>query len=123
MGLNYIDHVNIDTNRLADTLDFYCGALGLEQRPKPSGNPGAWLYLADRAVIHLNVIEAEGTNWPTGAFNHVAFSASDFGSLQDRLVTGGYDYTVSDRPDIGLKQVSVIDPNGVAVELNFDLAE
>ena len=117
MGLLDIDHVNIDTPDLAATVAFYRDVLGLEERPKPSGNPGAWMYCDDRAVVHLNVVPAPAG--PVGPLNHVAFAADGFEAMQQRLAVSGVDHRVSDRPDMGLVQIFLEDPNGIPIELSF----
>ena len=123
MGVHGFDHVNIDRYALDATLAFYAGVLGLEHRPKPSGNPGAWLYLGDRAIVHINVIADDRSAQPTGSFNHVAFVASDVEALVASLAAGDHPNAVSPRPDLGITQVFTTDPNGVAVELNVPMDE
>lgn len=119
MGINGLDHVNIDTCRLDETVAFYCDVLGLEHRPKPSGNDGAWLWLGDRAIVHVNEVPDDRSTLPTGSFNHVAFAATDTDALSAALTAAGYEHRVSDRPDLGIAQIFTTDPNGVAVELNI----
>lgn len=115
-----LDHINIDTARLDETISFYSEVLGLESRPKPSGNAGAWLYLGSQAVVHLNVVD-QPREAQTGAFNHVAFDATDVDGLVAALAEGGHAHEVSTRPDLGITQVFTTDPNGVAVELNVPI--
>ena len=52
-----IDHINIDTPSIDDTVAFYTDVFGLESRLKPSGKPGVWLYLGERAIIHVNPVD------------------------------------------------------------------
>lgn len=119
MGVHGLDHINIDTCRLDETIAFYTDVLGLEHRPKPSGTSGAWLFLGDRAIVHVNVIEDDRAAHPTGSFNHVAFMASDVRSLSDALEAAGHEHSVGARPDLGITQIFTTDPNGIAVELNI----
>lgn len=130
MRVHEIDHVNIDTFLPDESIDFYTEVLGLENRPdaRPNvGTPGAWMFLGDRPVVHLNFheeaeviddldLEAEAELF-TGAFNHVAFSGSDFEGLCSVLDARGLNYKTVDMPT--LKQIFVRDPNGVAVEINI----
>lgn len=121
MPITGLDHINIDTACPDETIAFYTDVLGLENRPddRPDfGFPGAWLWLADRAVVHLNFREDDRTG-PTGSFNHIAFEGSDFVGTCELLDKRSMEFTTSDRPDIGLKQIFVRDPNGVRVELNI----
>lgn len=117
MSVSGIDHINIDTMRLDETIAFYT-LLGLEHGPKPSGNTGAWLYIGDRAAVHVNVIAEDRAQMPTGSFNHVAFEASDIDALTAALTAGGHGHQVSQRPDLGISQIFTHDPNGISVELN-----
>ena len=115
-----LDHVNIETNDLEATIEFYESVLGLQARAKPSGKPGVWLHAGDQAVVHVGIIESEPTA-NTGALNHVAFSAIDLEAVVSKLESAGIDYAISERPDIGLSQLRVSDPNGIPIELNFAL--
>lgn len=117
-----IDHINIDTHDLDATIKFYAEVLGLDHRAKPSGNSGAWLYIGDVAVVHVNVIADDRSNTPTGSFNHVAFAASDVNGLSTALEAAGYEHKMSERPDLGITQIFTTDPNGIAVELNIPTA-
>ncbi len=120
MSIWGLDHINIDTAKPDETLDFYTELLGLENRPqeRPAFDfPGAWLFAGDRAVIHLNFLD-EPKPATTGAFNHVAFEADGFGELTAMLDDRGVEYRSRVRPELGLTQIFVTDPNGIRVELN-----
>src|SRR6185369_13824335 len=55
MGLHHLDHYNIETVNLEETIKFYCEVLGLYvgDRP-PLPFPGAWLYAENnQPTIHL----------------------------------------------------------------------
>lgn len=125
MPANGLDHVNIDTSCPEETVAFYTEVLGLEDRPgaRPDfGFPGAWLWAGTTAVVHLNFHEAgaePARSGPTGAFNHIAFEASDFDAMCATLTEHGLDYKTAERPEINLKQIFVNDPNGIRVELNI----
>ncbi len=115
-----LDHINIDTALVHETIEFYQEVLGLENRPndRPAFDfPGAWLFLEDRAIIHLNFVE-ESRAASTGAFNHIAFTATDLSEVTQALDALGVDYRVSDRPELGLTQVFATDPNQIMVEIN-----
>ena len=54
--IRVIDHVNIATENLEKTRDFFVDALGLEDGPRPDfGVPGHWLYADGRAIVHLQL--------------------------------------------------------------------
>jgi catechol 2,3-dioxygenase-like lactoylglutathione lyase family enzyme len=121
MEIRTLDHVNIRTSRPQETIAFYCDVLGLvddaDRRPA-FDFPGAWLFAGDRAVVHLVYVEADPTG-PTGAIDHVAFEASGYLETRAELDARGAEYESSERPESGLFQVFVRDPNDVRIELNF----
>ena len=96
MALLQLDHVNLRTANLAGLTAFYCDVLGLRlgERP-PFAFAGAWLYCADRAVVHL--VEVAAPPQPTGALRleHFAFVADDFDELVARLSRAGLEYRLS----------------------------
>lgn len=122
VGITGLDHINIDTSCPDDTIAFYTDVLGLENRPQDRpdfGFPGAWLFLGDRAVVHLNFIDDDGRAANRSAFNHIAFEGSDYDATVAMLEQRGLKYRSAERPEIALKQLFVKDPNGVAVEINI----
>ena len=124
VAISAIDHVNIDTSRPDETIAFYRDVLGLENRPdqRPDfGFPGAWLFLDDRALVHLNFIEDDGRSGRTSAFNHIAFEGDDFDGMCALLDGRELTYDTAERPEIGLRQIFVKDPNGVRVEINIQV--
>ena len=122
VGITGLDHINIDTSKPDETIAFYEEVLGLENRPQDRpdfGFPGAWLFLGDVALVHLNFIDEDGRSERRNAFNHIAFAGSDFVGLCELLDNRGVTYKTSERPEISLSQVFVADPNGVKVEINI----
>ena len=122
VGITGLDHINIDTCQPEATVAFYEGVLGLENRPEDRpdfGFPGAWLFLQDRAVVHLNFIDDDGRSGNRSAFNHIAFEGHDFDAMRALLDERGLDYKTAQRPEINLSQIFVNDPNGVRVEINI----
>ncbi len=116
MPVHGIDHINIHTTDLAGTIAFY-EMLGLENRPKPSGsNRGAWLYVGDVAIVHLNEADAPPSQ-AAGPVNHVALSIDDVDAMTTTLDEARIVYDVSVRDDLGITQIFTTDPNGVALEL------
>ncbi len=121
MSIKGIEHINIDTALPDETIAFFTEVLGLVNRPdlRPDfGFPGAWLFLGEQAVVHLNFRDAQPAS-ATGAFNHIAFEGTDFAAMKDTLDARGLDYKADERPEIQLKQIFVRDPNNVLVEINI----
>lgn len=130
MHVNFLDHVNIVTDDLAGTARFYAELFDLEVRdgPPPSRpDQVRWVYDGTgRAIVHLNargafqVFKRDARSGPTtGAVHHVALNCEGFADMVDRLKARSLAYEVNDVASIGLKQVFVVDPNGVLLELNF----
>jgi len=123
MTIEGLNHYNIDTSRPDETVDFYCEVLGLVNDPgrRPEfGFPGAWLFAGDAALVHLNFIDEDRVG-PTGAFNHIAFTGSDFEGTRHRLDEHGVSYRASEPADHGFKQLFFKDPNNIRIEINFTL--
>ena len=57
MSVGVLDHYNVSTRKLKETIQFYEDVLGFENGPRPPFNfPGAWLYSAGHPVLHINDI-------------------------------------------------------------------
>src|SRR5580700_8654076 len=88
VSVGVLDHFNIRTRNLADTVRFYEGVLGLEKGPRPNfAFPGAWMYSEGKAVVHL--VDISKTDEPqkpdSGVVHHVAFASRDFAGMKRRL--------------------------------------
>lgn len=121
MRVRGLDHYNIDTAKPTETVAFYEDVLGAVNDPsrRPDfGFPGAWLFIDDHPVIHLNFIEEDRAG-PTGAFNHIAFEAEGFLDMCQRLDERGLRYATNEAPEIDLLQIFVRDPNQVRLEFNI----
>ncbi len=129
MRVEALDHVNVITGDLEGSERFYAQVFGLEPRdgPPPLTHENArWMYdAAGRAVVHLNSLECpraydRAVNpGPTGALHHVALRCSGYEELRARLLERGLDHRINEVTAIGLKQIFVLDPNQVLLELNF----
>jgi catechol 2,3-dioxygenase-like lactoylglutathione lyase family enzyme len=55
ISVGVLDHYNVSTRKLKETVQFYEDVLGFVNGPRPQFNfPGAWLYSAGHPVLHLN---------------------------------------------------------------------
>lgn len=123
MPLKQLNHVTVCTADLDGTRDFYRKVLGMETGPRPAlPFPGHWMYCGDQAAIHLvpkgnNVGGGEAPN--TGNFDHVAFTAEDFDGMCAHLDGLGIPYRRQAVPGAPIRQIFLVDPNAVMVELNF----
>ena len=119
MAIKCLDHVNIRTSKAKATMKFYTEILDFSEGFRPPFNfPGAWLYAAESAVIHL----VFGDSDPSDNYNpvdHIAFKASGYQETMQRLENANWEYRCSDVPDTKIRQIFLVDPNGVKLELNF----
>ena len=116
-GLN---HINIGTERLDETRAFFIDVLGLTQgwRPNfPFG--GAWLYAGDEAVVHLVELAAGRRPSSEAALDHFAFTIDDYDATIRKLEGVGVKYRAVDIPGTPIRQINILDPNGVNIELNY----
>jgi len=128
MTVKTLDHVNIQTRDMAGTVAFYGDLLGLVAKTAPRRKPEErqWLYVGDRAVIHLNLFGTDNTytrevipGGTTGAIHHIAFECGGLDEMVARLEARGLRYERAELPEISLTQLFVVDPNNVLLELNF----
>lgn len=119
MQLQSLDHCNIETAHLAETVRFYTELLGMHEGPRPAvGVPGAWLYVGERAVLHVNQVSSARAH-STGPIHHVAFSAGGFDETKAELEAAKCPYEVLVLPEPStIAIIYVVDPNGVRIELN-----
>ena len=126
MPLRRLDHTLVLTDDIEGTMAFYRDVLGFElgERP-PLPFPGYWLYLDEVACLHVAeraAYEAHssrlGLERVSGPVDHLAFAASDPGELAARLVAAGVPVVENDVSVAGIRQLFVLDPNGVRIELN-----
>jgi len=98
MSVGVLDHYNVSTRKPKETVQFYEEVLGFVNGPRPQFNfPGAWLYSAGHAVLHLNDIsETDMRQRPdTGVINHIAFSSRGFEAMKRHLAGKGVPFRVN----------------------------
>ena len=125
MSVVTLDHFNIRTSKLAETVRFYEEILGLTKGARPDfAFPGAWLYSEGKPVVHL--VDISPTSEPqkpdSGVVHHIAFASRDFSGMKQRLESKGFAFRTREVPGGALWQIFVSDPNGVMIELNYDAA-
>jgi catechol 2,3-dioxygenase-like lactoylglutathione lyase family enzyme len=132
MPLQRMEHYLVLSDDIDKTRDFYRDALGMRQGFRPKLEfPGYWLYVGDTPCIHIaewltyatwtkEVGIPISTRSPgTGPVDHIAFNATGFDEMLARLRSHGVTASQNLLDDIGLRQLFLPDPNGVAIELNF----
>ena len=126
ISVGVLDHFNIRTRNLAETVRFYEDVLGLEKGPRPNfAFPGAWMYSEGKPVVHLvDISVTEEPQKPdSGVVHHVAFVSRGFDGMTQRLKTKGMKFEARQVPGGELWQIFVHDPNGVMIELNYEAAK
>ena len=126
MSVGMLDHYNVSTRHLRDTVRFYEEVLGLVNGPRPPFDfPGAWLYSEGHPVLHLNDISP--TDKPqrpdSGVIDHIAFGSRGFDAIKQHLTGKGVSFRVNEVPNSSRRQIFLTDPNNVLIELNFDVAK
>lgn len=130
MPARTLDHVNIATDRVIDTSNFFCDVLGLKATtPMPDTRPEDAQWLLDEKghpVIHLarpDLIRSAGhpvsTGHGSGSIHHVAFVCDGHDAMLAKLEGEGRVERTYAIPAISLRQIFTRDPNGILVELNF----
>src|SRR3981081_3159740 len=114
MSVGVLDHFNIRTRKLADTVRFYEEILGLKNGDRPNfAFPGAWMYSEGKAVVHLVDISqtSEQQKPDSGVVHHVAFASRDFAGMKQRLQSKGMAFDVRQGPRGALWARFVHNPN------------
>lgn len=132
MPLQRMEHYLVLSDDIEATKAFYCDALGMREGFRPELEfPGYWLYLGDTACIHIAdwqsyAVWTEEVGIPvsqkapgTGPVDHIAFNAAGFDDMRAHLLGRGIKLSENRLDEIGLRQIFLHDPNGVAIELNF----
>ena len=125
MSVGMLDHYNVSTRNLRDTVRFYEEVLGLVNGPRPPFDfPGAWLYSEGHPVLHLNDISpTEKPQRPdSGVIDHIAFGSRGFEAIKQHLTRKGVPFRANEVPNSTRRQIFLTDPNNVLIELNFDVA-
>lgn len=141
MGIKRLDHVNFVTHDPQATINFYCNIIGLHLGNGLSidTSQSLYFYIPDEPIAILHIgnaklakdqpkfkrladldIDHQGS-FSTGAFDHfcIAIDMDDYDVFLSRLKNNKIQYQTYCHNDMALKQIWLLDPNGVRVELNF----
>lgn len=129
MAISELNHINIRTDSMEETKDFYVDVLGLEIgfRP-PFDNHGYWLYSGETAIVHLSPSDPSDGGARTvkdgmgDGLDHIGLFADDLDGFEKTLQKHGVDYRSRLAAGDRLVQVFLYDPNGVLVEVAFEVA-
>ncbi len=116
-----INHVLVLTTDLKVMKFFWIKVIGLQAGDRPPFPfKGVWVYSDDRPLIHI--AEQSVLAFGNGAIAHVALEGADHKSLLERLNTSTYLYTEKVVPLSGERQVFIIGPDGLIVEMLFPIS-
>jgi catechol 2,3-dioxygenase-like lactoylglutathione lyase family enzyme len=126
-----MQHYMVLSKDLEKTRAFYCDVLGLRTGPRPPFDfEGLWIYAGDVACVHVGLRSsydaiARTANNPadpnehgSGSIDHIAFAATDYDEIVARFETHGVRYRATRVPGKDLRQLFVLDPDGIQIEIN-----
>ncbi len=141
MGIKRLDHVNFITHDMNKTIQFYCDVIGLVVGEHLSIDTAqsVYFYIPGETIAILHVGNAKSNKhqpkfkrladldenqhgqFSTGAFDHfcLALDNEDYESVIEKLTQKSISFQTYCHNDVALKQIWLLDPNGVRVELNF----
>ena len=82
------------------------------------GHP--WVHISTMGHKDNPVLQPESMD---AGFGHIAFDSTGYQDFKDLLDEKGLDYEEHPTPDKDMIQIFLPDPNGVVVEMVFDIAE
>jgi len=119
-----INHIQLvaEKDLVIKLRDFYCNVVGLQEGFRPAFERfGFWLYIGDEDVIHLiTPKEGDGRSPQKSSYDHVAFKASNYQSILEKLKKLNISFEEKPIPGMTAHQIFLRDPAGNRVELNFD---
>lgn len=117
--LTALDHINLLTDDLQGTADWYENILGLEQGPRPDFSmQGVWIYLGDTAVIHLVLSDAPLSR-DLASLEHFAFRAEGMAGFEKKLVDQAVPFDRQTVPGTNIVQFNLKDPMGNHLHIDF----
>ncbi len=124
MALKSLDHVNVRTSRLDEMREFYRDVLGMREGARPPFSfGGAWMYVADRPVVHLVQVATPPSFRGELSLEHFAFAAEGLAEFQRKLDAAKVPYHITEPPAARIKQVNVNDPEGNHIHVDFSAEE
>jgi catechol 2,3-dioxygenase-like lactoylglutathione lyase family enzyme len=129
MPITHMQHYMVLSKDLEKTRRFYCDVLGLRTGPRPPFDfEGLWIYAGDVAAVHVALqssYEQTGRLGGTrqerhgsGSVDHIAFAANDYDELVASFRKHGVEYRATQVPGSDLRQLFVLDPDGIQIEIN-----
>ncbi|PKG82140.1 hypothetical protein CXF85_14680 [Colwellia sp. 75C3] len=116
----HINHVLVLTTDLKAMEEFWTKLIGLHigNRP-PFPFNGLWMYNEEKPLIHI--AEQPHSVFSNGSIAHVALEGADYSALLKRLNDSTHTFTEKVVPISNERQVFIIGPDGLTVEMLFPL--
>jgi catechol 2,3-dioxygenase-like lactoylglutathione lyase family enzyme len=120
-----IDHVSINLRNAGESYDFYGRILGLQQLETVDCGEFDITYFALPGGSRLELFDYHGRNAAIArtesdvGLRHIAFQTTGVSEHEQLLRKEGVEITLppTDLPDLGVRVLLCLDPNGVTVEL------
>ena len=115
-----INHVLVLTTDLRAMECFWTELIGLHEGNRPSFPfNGLWLYSDNNPLIHIS--EQPYSAFGNGSIAHVALEGANYNALLKRLNNSAYSYTEKVLPISNERQLFIIGPDALTVEMLFPL--
>ena|SRR5579871_82080 len=134
MPIEEFDHYTVRAADFDASWRFYGEVLGLRCVTR-TGTPhrAAFIYFepGDKWLVHLAEAPREEVaalpkfegDRKTGAFLHIATNAHGLKEMKARLEQHGWPYRERNLDARSLRQLHLLDPDGIEIEINFPLSE
>jgi catechol 2,3-dioxygenase-like lactoylglutathione lyase family enzyme len=132
MPITQMQHYMVLSKDLEKTRAFYCDVLGMRTGPRPPFDfEGLWIYVGDVAVVHVAgqasyaqsgrapESAAQAARHGSGSVDHIAFAADNYDELIASFQRHGVSYRATQVPASTLRQLFVLDPDGIQIEINI----
>ena len=126
MHVARLDHftVRCRPQELDELRDFCVGVLGLGDGARPDfAFPGHWLYADGRPIVHLAAVLDTRPAQGTGPLDHLAFTCRGLDDMVRRLKAMNVPFDERPVPGFPLHQVFFSDPQGLRLELTFEVRQ
>ena len=123
MSVGLLDHYNVSTRKLKETVQFYEDVLGFKNGPRPPFNfPGAWLYSArpPGAAPQRHLADRQGTAPRFRRHRSCRVRQPRLRGDEAASHRQGHPHRVNQVPNSTRWQIFLRDPNNVEIELNFE---
>jgi glyoxylase I family protein len=124
MKIKGIEHVSINTIDYEKSRDFYGRVLGFQQHQTVASGDFDITYFELPGGTRLELFDYHGKNpvvnrdESESGLRHLAFAVGDVAAHEQLLRKAGVEITLptTDLPDLGVRVLLFLDPNGVTLE-------